>query len=447
MKASIRFSAILLASFRCWAAITVAPGTDPNTFVLNGKIVTPDDIVDGKLVIKGTLIACVGVDCTVPAGATSVTVTDAWIFPGFIDAHNHVAYNVLPKFTPPHLFHNRGEWQRAKEYKKFKAPYDVLVKQKHLACEVIKYGEMKALISGITTIQGTSPASTCIRTLIRNAENENELDVSPKLIRTFILDIANFKVAEEKMDFTVTKSFVVHLAEGIDKKSRDEFLTLKAKGLLAPATAIIHGTAFEEAQFEEMAHVGAKLIWSPQSNLALYGKTTQIPLALKHGIHVSLAVDWNPTGSDNIFQELRVASQVNTEQFGGAIPQSSWVKMITLHPAEALALNDKIGSLAPGLKADITVLAAQDPEPGASLLKTHLQDVQMVWVGGKLLYGNSEVVQQIKPDVCEPLQVHGSSKRICVKDAKNVVPKSDETKEAIQTVLQANFANLAPLVP
>ena len=85
MKASIRFSAILLASFRCWAAITVAPGTDPNTFVLNGKIVTPDDIVDGKLVIKGTLIACVGVDCTVPAGATSVTVTDAWIFPGFIE--------------------------------------------------------------------------------------------------------------------------------------------------------------------------------------------------------------------------------------------------------------------------------------------------------------------------------------------------------------------------
>jgi adenine deaminase len=121
--------------------------------------------------------------------------------------------------------------------------------------------------------------------------------------------------------------------------------------------------------------------------------------------------------------------------------------MITLHPAEALALKDKIGSLAPGLKADITVLAAQDPEPGASLLKTHLQDVQMVWVGGKLLYGNSEVVQQIKPDVCEFLQVHGSSKRICVKDAKNVVPKSDETKEAIQTVLQANFANLAPLVP
>src|SRR6476469_4580194 len=134
-----------------------------------------------------------------------------------------------------------------------------------------------------------------------------------------------------------------------------------------------------------MAQVGAKLIWSPQSNLVLYGQTTQIPLALKHGITVSLGVDWNPTGSDDIFQELRIAAKVNEEQFAGAIPKASWIPMITANPAQALALSDKIGTLAQGLKADITVLASQDPDATDSLLRTHLQDVQMVWVGGELL--------------------------------------------------------------
>jgi 5-methylthioadenosine/S-adenosylhomocysteine deaminase len=446
MKATCRLVPVLLLALPSWTAITVSPGTDPGAFALNGKIVTPGGIVDGKLVIQGSTISCVGPDCTVPSGATSFAITDAWIFPGFIDAHNHVAYNVLPKFNPPHLTKNRGQWQGSKEYKNFKQPYDLL-KQKKLSCEAIKYGEMKALLSGITTIQGTSPDMSCIRTLIRNAENENELDINPKHIRTFILDIKSFKVAEEKMDFSVTKSFVVHLGEGIDQKSRDEFVTLKEKGLLAPQTAIIHGTAFGEAEFQEMAQVGAKLIWSPQSNLVLYGQTTQIPLALKHGITVSLGVDWNPTGSDDIFQELRIAAKVNEEQFAGAIPKASWIPMITANPAQALALSDKIGTLARGLKADITVLASQDPDATDSLLRTHLQDVQMVWVGGELLYGNAAVVQAVKPNLCEPLLVHGSSKQICVKDTTNPTPKSDQTKEQIQSILQANMTNLAPLVP
>jgi len=438
-----RICALSFASLHCWAAVTVTVGTNPNAVVLSGKIVVPDQIIDGKVVIQGSDIACVGATCTEPAGATSFTVTDGFIFPGFVDAHNHVAYNVLGKFAPPHLFQNRGQWQRTPDYKTFKAPYNE-IRDKGLACEMIKYGEMKALISGITTIQGTSPASPCIETLVRNAENRNGLGVDSRLIRTYILDIGSF---DQTIDFSVTKSFVVHLAEGIDQKSRDEFAILKKKGLLKPQTAIIHGTAFEDAEFEEMGRIGAKLIWSPQSNLALYGKTTQIPLALNHGVNVSLGVDWNPTGSDDIFQELRVAARVNQEQFGGAIPKSNWIKMITSNPAAALALDSKIGKLASGLKADITVLAASDPDPADSLLKTHLPDVQMVWVGGELLYGDADVVQKVKPGACETLDVHGSSKRICVKDTKHPVPKSEQTKQQIQDALKSRFSSLAPLVP
>jgi len=240
---------------------------------------------------------------------------------------------------------------------------------------------------------------------------------------------------------------VVHLSEGIDEKSRAEFDTLKAKGLLSEGTAIIHGTAFGTPEFKQMAAVGAKLIWSPQSNLALYQQTTKIDLAYAQGIVVSLGVDWNPSGSDNIFDELRVAAKVNEEQFDSVIPEEDFLKMITVNPAHALALQDRIGRLKPDFKADITVLRAHDDNPHRSLQLSRLQDVEMVWVGGDLLYGNASIVQKVKPDLCESLLVKGSQKRVCVKDTKDPVPGSLDTFEVIRSKLLSRYSGLAPLAP
>ena len=78
----------------------------------------------------------------------------------------------------------------------------------------------------------------------------------------------------------------------------------------------------------------------------MYQRTTNIALAKRHGVNISIGVDWNPTGSDTLFDELRVANGVNTTTFGGAITSAEWLSMITTHPAKALALDKKIGTLA-----------------------------------------------------------------------------------------------------
>jgi 5-methylthioadenosine/S-adenosylhomocysteine deaminase len=207
---------------RVWAATTVALGTDPTKNVIRGTLVTPDKVFDGELVIEDGTITCVATDCQEPPGASIFTVTNGYVYPGFIDAHNHVAYNVLPKWTPPKLYQRRAQWQGAKAYKDFRKPYNDLKDTHRLFCEMVKWGELKALISGITSIQGTSPGSVCVRTLIRNVENQNELATPASHIRTWILDIGRF---EQTIDFNVTKSFVVHVAEGLptDAPSTKEF--------------------------------------------------------------------------------------------------------------------------------------------------------------------------------------------------------------------------------
>lgn len=428
-----------------WAATPVVVASDPSKTVIKGTLVTPDQVLDGELVIEGDTITCVAASCPDSTGATRITVTNAYILPGFIDAHNHVTYNILPRWTPPKLYQNRGQWQDSKPYKAFKKPYDDL-KAKGLTCEMIKYGEVKALLGGVTTIQGTSPDSLCFRTLIRNAENQNNLSIPGDHIRTFILPIGGFSGT---VNWAVTKSFAVHLAEGVrgDPKSLEEFTTLKSKGLLSSWTAVIHGAAFGDSEFQQMGTAGSKLIWSPRSNLVLYGQTTNIPLAMQKGIEVSVGVDCNPSGSDNIFDELRTAVEVNEETFGGAIPDSDWVKMITTKPAKALALESFMGQLAPGLKADITVLRSRDDDATKSVLKTHLQDVQMVWVGGDLLYANKAILDKVKPGACEPLLVYGAQKKVCVKNTTLQVPKATQTLEDIRTILHTNYPLLAPLTP
>jgi len=158
-------------------------------------------------------------------------------------------------------------------------------------------------------------------------------------------------------------------------------------------------------------------------------------------------VDWNPSGSDNIFDELRVAARVNEEEFEDAIATSDWIKMITSNPARILALDGQVGRLAQGLKADITVLASKNSDPHESLLNNHLQDVQMVWVGGALLYGNNAILQKVRAGECEELIVKGSKKRICVRNTKENVTKSGQTLGDIQNILQTNYSGLAPLTP
>ena len=59
------------------ATTTVVVGTDPAKTVIKGTFVTPDQVVDGELVIDGGTITCVAVTCGSPAVATRITVTNS----------------------------------------------------------------------------------------------------------------------------------------------------------------------------------------------------------------------------------------------------------------------------------------------------------------------------------------------------------------------------------
>ena len=171
----------------------------------------------------------------------------------------------------------------------------------------------------------------------------------------------------------------------------------------------MHGVGFGEAEFTTMAASGMSLVWSPQSNVFLYGggtdltKTANIPLALQRGINVALAPDWSIGGSQNLLDELRFADRVDNTVWGDVLPPRALVQMVTSNAARALGLDATLGSLAPGKKADLMVVSGDRAHPDEALLAATPAEVRLVMVGGVALYGDAGLGALGPPEPgCEP---------------------------------------------
>ena len=198
-------------------------------------------------------------------------------------------------------------------------------------------------------------------------------------------------------------AFYVHLAEGqrSNQRSIDEFDRLVDLTGLTPATVIIHGSALTRDQLGQAADAGAKLVWSPQSNLRLYGETTRVTDALDVGLSVALGADWLPSGSTSLLAEMKVARRELADQ-GRLLDARDLVAMVTSTAADIAGLGDKLGRLEVGRPADVLVLSRCDPDPYESVCASTPNDVELVLIGGDLAYGRAEWMRALAADPDDP---------------------------------------------
>jgi 5-methylthioadenosine/S-adenosylhomocysteine deaminase len=191
-------------------------------------------------------------------------------------------------------------------------------------------------------------------------------------------------------------AFYLHLAEGRhdDERSRKEFERLVALDALTSATVLIHATALDREQLGQVRDAGARLVWSPQSNLRLYGETTRARDALELGIPVALGADWLPSGSTSLLAEMKVARRALARQ-GLDIGAQRLVRMVTEDAARIAGLEQHLGSLAPGLSADLLVLERRHPDPWENVLQAEPSWVELVMIGGDLSYGRADWIRTL----------------------------------------------------
>ena len=249
-------------------------------------------------------------------------------------------------------------------------------------------------------------------------------------------------------------AFLIHVAEGAphDASAAREFSMLRARGLLTPGVALIHAVALTADNFREMAEHHVAFIWSPRSNIELYGDTANISAAKVAGVAIALAPDWSPTGSDGLLAELNYAATWADTQAPRPFTDRELVTMATAAPAAIIDQSDHLGALAPGHEADLLVLT---PDPAASAhdaywAPTHADSsqVSLVMVHGTPLYGDPQLLARLTPKA-ETLEVCGAHKAVVFAGAPGRADSADttwaQTTTTLDRALRYHGRRLAPL--
>ncbi|HET7328212.1 MAG TPA: amidohydrolase family protein [Nocardioidaceae bacterium] len=357
-------------------------------------------VADGWVVVSEGRV--VDIRSTKPSDVVSIA-TDGVVLPGLIDLHGHPEYNVFSPWEPPKTFINRGQWRNSDEYDALvKTPWSLLTSagtSRSVKTAMTRYAEVRAAVGGVTAIQGASQDyPNKAEALVRNVD----LVVFGEQIARSTIDFGRLapdrieSIRKGIFDNHTIKAHYVHLAEGqkSNTTSVNEFMDFAASPLFGPATVVIHGTALTRTHFEQIAAVGGKLVWSPQSNLRLYDETTDVNAALAAGVRVGLGADWMPSGSPSLLHELKIAERVLARQ-GADVSAADLVEMATTEAAEIAGLGHLIGTLEVGRTADLVILQRLHDDPYDNVVAAYPSWVDLVMIGGDIVYGRPDWVGQI----------------------------------------------------
>lgn len=406
---------------------------------LAGRVVTMDDrfsVLPHAVVYveRGGIVAVLDRHAPAPAGFDGVRLVDTGgtIFPGLIELHNHLSYNALPLWSPvPRLFQHRGQWPEHPDYRKLiSGPMTVVGTlrdgrgQSALLPALVRYVECKCLLGGVTTSQGIMLSSNAgvqrfYRGILRNVEKTDDPDLfeaQGRIADVDAKDARSFLARLQKED----SCFLLHLSEGItpagqhDSVARRHFLALEVapeKWAINDRLAAIHSAGLLPEDFEVLGRLGGSMVWSPSSNLLLYGATARVDAARRAGVRIGLGSDWSPSGSKNLLGELKVAHLYAQHLLDGQFTARDLVAMATRDAAAIVKWQHSLGTVEAGKRADLLVIDSKRGDPYEALIKCRETGIHLVMINGVARYGTPDLMAALDSPG-EALQVGGNARRV-----------------------------------
>jgi 5-methylthioadenosine/S-adenosylhomocysteine deaminase len=192
----------------------------------------------------------------------------------------------------------------------------------------------------------------------------------------------------------------LHLAEAKSHAIRNRELfgdslvaRLDRLGVLGPDVSMAHGVWLEDDELDRIARSGATIVHNPASNLKLGSGVARVREMWNRGVNVAVATD-GPCSSDNfnMFEALRLAGLLHTSN---QVDYRDWpsarrvFRMATRDAARAVRMEEEIGSLEVGKRADLVTLTrdsvhwAARNEPYVQLVYSENgTSIDRVFVGG-----------------------------------------------------------------
>jgi len=221
--------------------------------------------------------------------ASSLLFDDAIAFPGLINSHDHLDFNLFPSLNNK-LYNSYREWGKDIHENNKKEIDKTLQIPKSLR---IEWGIYKNLLNGFTTV----------------VNHGEQLKIKSDIINVFQNTHALHSVGFEKRwkwklnnPFKKSWPIAAHVGEGKDEVSHKEINQLIKWNFFKKKIVGIHGVAMDTKQAK---HFHA-LVWCPASNYFLLNRTTAIDF-LKDKTNIIFGSDSTLTSSWNIWEHIRLA--------------------------------------------------------------------------------------------------------------------------------------------
>jgi 5-methylthioadenosine/S-adenosylhomocysteine deaminase len=417
-----------------------AAGEEPYDLVVrHATVVTVDAqrrvIPDGAVAIRGGRIAWVGPAAELPKTAARAT-HDAGggiVMPGLVNVHGH-APMVLFRGIADDL--KLMEWLQKyifpAEARNVTAPF-VKAGTRLAALEMIRSGTTTfadmyyfedqvaeacdeagmRCVPGETLIEFPAPDNKTIPDALAYTEKflarwKGHARVTAAIAphSTYLVNPGTLQQSKALAD-RFGAPILIHVSESREEQVREPkgptpTQHLAALGVLRKGVVFAHGTYLDEKDRAILKQADVGVAHCPQSNMKLSSGGAPVAAMMAEGVRLGLGTDGAASNNDlDMFEEMLTAALLAKHITGDptVAPAPKVLEMATLGGARALGMEDQIGSLEAGKRADLVVVSTRAPrlhpmfDPISHLVYAAKgSDVRDVIVEGRLIQRDGKVL-------------------------------------------------------
>lgn len=417
--------------------------SNASIIIKNATIVTMSDkgiIKNGAIVIMDDKIIDIG-NNNIANKYQAIRIIDAKnniVMPGMINAHTHI---------PMVAFRGLGEngiSNRLFGYfipleKKFVTPEMVYTSTIHGGIEMIQGGvttfadmyyymdeEARAInklglrgVLGETIINGQSPdskneASAIQKSLDFAMKHKNDDMVIPAFAPHTLYTVSQSSLEEiAKLSKEYNIRVLTHLAEmpakeNKDKSSKDNVHFLEKVGLLNNRTTVAHAIHINKKDLQKLKDSDVGVAYNPEANAKGATGIADAYYMLKIGVAVGIGTDGPMSANQlSILPYLNYAANMQRLKYSDRtimLPKDI-VYMATLGGAKALHIDNYVGSLEKGKKADLIIIDTKSPNItpihdiyAAIVYQANTENVLTSIINGKVVMLNRELLTYSLPN-------------------------------------------------
>jgi 5-methylthioadenosine/S-adenosylhomocysteine deaminase len=400
-----------------------------------GTVLTMDEahtvLPDADVLVTGDRIAAVGTALDVPAGTQEIDARGGIVMPGMIDTHRHMWQTAMRGYGADWTLTQYFVWYYLEHGKVFR-PEDIYAGNLVSAWDALEAGVTTTVdwSHGLQTVDHAEAAADALQAVpgrfvlaygniqaapwewtadpaVRGFLERRRAGADDMLGIQLAFDVTGDPAFPEKGAFEVARDLGLPVTThaGVWGATNDDGIRLMHEnGFMTPETVYVHAATLSADSYHRIAATGGTVSVSTESEQSAgqgYPPTWQVR---RHGIGVALSHDTSVWWSSDLFSAMRTTlgadrsrEHLEAHAAGETVTQvhlraEQVVDWATRGGARALGRDD-LGSLEPGKKADV-VLIANDASPvsfpllnpyGHIAFQSQRGDVHTVVVNGRVV--------------------------------------------------------------